>query len=110
MAIEDKLQGILDQLKCADRSIACILEKGLIFDKSTPSGDVERGLVEVVDQGLIKIVDHPEAGELEMSLVDSVVDFEGKTVQQSIEEIEGVTIENEFRVQSRRTEEIPEEV
>ena len=50
MTIEGKLQGILDQLKCADRSIACILEKALIFDKSTPSGDVERGLVEVVDQ------------------------------------------------------------
>ena len=55
MAIEDKLQGILDQLKCADRSIACILEKGLIFDKSTPSGDVERGLVEVVDQSGVMI-------------------------------------------------------
>ena len=87
MAIEDKLQGILDSLTCAERGIACILEKALL-----------------------KTVDHPEAGEIEMGIVDSVIDFEGKPVQQSIEEIEGVTIENEFRVQSRRTEEIPEEV
>ena len=87
MAIEDKLQGILDSLTCAERGIACILEKALL-----------------------KTVDHPEAGEIELGVVDSVIDFEGKAVQQSIEEIEGVTIENEFRVQSRRTEDIPEEV
>jgi len=70
-----------ENLSCGDRGLACILEKAAL-----------------------KTVNHPVAGEIEVGLVDSVVDFAGKNIQESVEEIEPVHIENEFRVQSRRTE------
>jgi len=81
MSIEDKLQLIADNLACGDRGLACIVEKASL-----------------------KTVNHPVAGEIEVGLVDSVIDFAGKNIQESVEEIEPVHIENEFRVQSRRTE------
>lgn len=64
----------------------------------------DRGLACIVEKATLKTVNHPVAGEIEVGLVDSVIDFAGKNIQESVEEIEPVHIENEFRVQSRRTE------
>jgi len=74
-------QDFNEKLSCGDRGLACIVEKATL-----------------------KTVNHPVAGEIEVGLVDSVIDFAGKNIQESVEEIEPVHIENEFRVQSRRTE------
>jgi len=74
-------QDFRENLACGDRGLACIVEKATL-----------------------KTVVHPVAGEIEVGLVDSVIDFAGKNIQESVEEIEPVHIENEFRVQSRRTE------
>ena len=89
--IETKLQAIVDALNCGDRGLACIVEKASLKT------------VVVQTEG------DPVGTELELGLIDSVVDFGGKDVQESIEEIEPVHIENEFRVQSRRTENIIED-
>lgn len=91
MSIEDKLQLIADNLACGDRGLACIIEKA--------------SLKTVV----VQTEDDPVGIEIELGLIDSVVDYRGKGVQESIEEIEPVNIENEFRVQSRRTENIIED-
>lgn len=75
-----------ENLSCGDRGIACIIEKATL-----------------------KTVNHPVAGEIEVGLVDSVFNFAGKNIQESVEEIEPVHIENEYRVQSRRTENFTDE-
>ena len=82
--LETKLQAIVDALTCAERGIACILEKGLL--KTVIKNQTEQ----------------------EFGLIDSVLKSTGDTIQESIDAIEGVTIENEYRVESRRTENIPE--
>ena len=91
MSIEDKLQLIADNLSCGDRGLACIVEKASLKTVLVPTEQ------------------DPVGTEVELGLIDSVVDYRGKGVQESIEEIEPVHIENEFRVQSRRTENFVED-
>lgn len=74
LVIEEKLQLIVDALKCGENSLACVVQNGLTSHIS------EKPLASIVEEGL--------------------VGGDGKTLVQAVREIEPVWIENELKVDS----------